>query len=199
MVLGRFHLEIIVIICIAGFWGVGYYTLFVWMAYFLTTSSLNSCGAGFGGAAAAAAGSLEDGSGNAIENAWWIVFVGNALLVAGLPLGGYLGDWVGKKISDYRGLQKGAHVGGLDVSRDQQLGFRVVMALGASLMVVVALPAFALITTCNTANAALAQLLFVISMSLFGGNLPALMLDLFPLELRYSGVGIAYNVAHGGY
>jgi MHS family proline/betaine transporter-like MFS transporter len=71
--------ELLLVIFVSAFWGVSYYTNFVWIAYFLGTSLIG---------------------GDGISNAWLITFFVNCVLVVALPIGGILGDYIGQILSN---------------------------------------------------------------------------------------------------
>lgn len=150
--------EVLLIIMTGSFWGVGFYSCFVWMGYFLSSPSLIG--------------------GDAVSHAWVINFSANVALVVAFPWAGILGDTMGRKLGNAR------------------TGFRLVMMAGVSVMAVLAVPAFMLLGTRTIWGVLLAELVFIVAMSLFGANLPAYMVSLFPVSLRYTGVGVGYNIAN---
>lgn len=142
----------------SSFWGVGFYSCFVWMGYFLSDPHLIG--------------------GEGVNYAWQLNFLMNFALVFVFPFAGMLGDYVGVKVGD------------------EDRGLKIVMILGALFMVTFAVPCFLLICTRQLPYVIIGLLGFVVSMALFGANLPAFMCSLFSPHLRYSGVGIAYNLAN---
>ena len=101
--------ELILVMLVSSFWGCSYYTSFVWMTYFMGSSALVG--------------------GNGVPSAWIINFLLNCVLVCLFPLGGALGDFLGKALGD------------------EEKGFRIVMQLGTLFMMVVVVPAFGLVRT----------------------------------------------------
>lgn len=98
--------ELLLVVLVASFWGCSYYTSFVWIMYFMGSSLVG---------------------GNGVPDAWLINFLMNCVLVCVFPIGGALGDFMGKLLSD------------------EEKGFRVVMQLGTVVMMITAIPAFGLV------------------------------------------------------
>lgn len=176
--------SIITVILLTAYWGVGYYTICVWNGYFLTSNFLN---------------------GHALPEAWtWgMMFGTNLVLVASLTVGGFLGDIFGPT---------NAQVG--------YIGLLLVLAVPAYMMLssgdmTVAAVGQVMLCVCvgknmiaihhshlhiNTTNSFLLNAIRSLShgdvSGLYGGVLPYQVCRLFPKPLRYSGVGIGYNLAH---
>ena len=72
--------EMILVILMAAFWGIGYYSCFVWMGYFMTNPKMIG--------------------GEGVQYAWELNFAMNLLLVFTFPLAGMLGDRIGRKVVD---------------------------------------------------------------------------------------------------
>lgn len=75
--------SVLLVSLVAAFWGCGYYSVFVWMAYFMADPHL--------------VGAYSDQSDSQLleRAAWALIFFANILLVVGLPMAGLLGDkWV---------------------------------------------------------------------------------------------------------
>jgi len=70
--------SVLLVSLVAAFWGCGYYSVFVWMAYFMTDPHL--------------VGENSDNQQFLEKVAWGLIFFANLLLVVGLPLAGLLGD-----------------------------------------------------------------------------------------------------------
>jgi len=170
--------SVLLVSLVAAFWGCGYYSVFVWMAYFMADPQL-------------VGDNPDQHDQQFLERAaWGLIFFANLLLVVGLPLAGLLGDRVGEAMCD------------------ADRGMRCVMKLGLLLMMLLAVPAFMLISyssrigssigggAMNVLGAAVGELLLLTPVALFGANLPAFMVAQFPPHRRFSGVGIAYNLAH---
>lgn len=101
--------ELILVMLVSSFWCCSYYTSFVWMTYFMGSSALVG--------------------GKGVPSAWIVNFLMNCVLVGLFPIGGALGDYIGKALGD------------------EDKGFRMVMQLGTLLMMVVVVPAFGLVRT----------------------------------------------------
>lgn len=80
----QYYPELLVTISALSFWCVSYYTLFVWMQYFLTEKALVG----------------SDSQSNSKTYAYLICFIMNLLLVGTVVLGGLLSDNIGTKIAD---------------------------------------------------------------------------------------------------
>lgn len=150
---------------VAAFWGVSYYTGFVWMSYFMSKRNLVGNGVT----------SIDGNTDATVPYAWWIIIFMNISLVFLFPVFGLLGDYLGK------------------VLHNEQRGFVVVMSAGLITGILLAIPAFLAICTATFPGACFGAFCFVLIVSIFGSNLPAFMTGLFRPEQRYIGVGIAYN------
>jgi MFS family permease len=145
---------------VSAFWGVGYYSSFVWISYFMTI--------------------LVNTNPNQMEEipfTWVINFFATIGLIICFPLCGLLGDMFGEKYENH------------------EKGFILVMKMGLISAILLSIPAFLSICTKSELGAVLGQFCFVLSLSLFGSNLPAYMLVRFPASKRYSGIGFSYNIA----
>lgn len=80
-VIKEYWKELIVLVLVASLWGCSYYTIFIWLVYYLQDPELIG--------------------GNGVANAWIINLVSNFILVVCLPIGGWLGDLIGWQISDH--------------------------------------------------------------------------------------------------
>lgn len=65
----------------------------------------------------------------------------------------------------------------------------------SALMVLVTYPLFLLVATQTFALIVVGQVLFGIVISLFSGPGPAAMVEMFPTNVRYSALGVSYNLA----
>jgi MFS transporter, MHS family, proline/betaine transporter len=166
--------EIVLVILVAAYWSACYYSCFVWMMYFMSKEEL------IGDNHRHAAQMRDDETRSVIPYAWVINFSMNLGVAVILPLGGYLGDLLG---------------GNRSVAL-QDLAFQRVMMIGLVIGIIVFIPAFALICTRTTTGASIGQALIVLSLGIFGGNLPAFMVSQFEMNYRFKGVGFAYNIAH---
>jgi MHS family proline/betaine transporter-like MFS transporter len=75
------------------------------------------------------------------------------------------------------------------------VGRRPVVIAGALGIAVAAHPLFHLVDHASFGQALLAQLLFAVLISAVTGPMPAMMVELFPARLRYSGVAVGYNIS----
>lgn len=105
--------ELILVVFVASFWGCTYYTSFVWIMYFMGSSLVGGTG---------------------VPSAWLINFLMNCVLVCFFPVGGALGDYMGRVLAN------------------EDKGFRVVMQIGTVLMMILAVPAFGLVRTFSPLN-----------------------------------------------
>lgn len=144
--------EIIVVICVAALWGCSYYSTFIWLVYFLQDPDLIG--------------------GNGVDGVWIINLISNMFLVVMLPLGGWMGDYIGKQIGDY------------------ERGNRDAMKLAIYGLFVILIPCFLLFITRKPVLVSLGQILLAIPIGTFGANLPAFMASRFSVSLRFTGVGI---------
>lgn len=152
----KFWAEVFLIVLVVALWCVGYYTCFVWMAFYMTSL-------------------VGD---DAVPDAWMLNFIMTVVLIFLLPVAGIAGDYMCRQTSH------------------PDAGFRLVMIIGCALMGAFTIPAFLLINMRYWWTACLGQLLFAIGLACIGGNIPAFMTILFSTEVRYSGIGLAYNLAN---
>ncbi len=75
------------------------------------------------------------------------------------------------------------------------VGRGALMRASASLLAVLAYPLFTLVERGTFASALTAQLLFAVLLGLATGPAPAAMVELFETRLRYTGLGIGYNLS----
>lgn len=195
--------EIICVIGVVSFWGCGFYSSFVWMSYFMTSPSL-----------------IDKGSSNAevVPHAWIINFCMSCLLVIVLPIGGIMGDCVENSLT-YTVTSKYTETNAIEINpffdKDssvlavetvlpisgkyalkRDIGYQYVMILGLFIAICSTVPAFGLICTRTVTGAILGQSILVLSLGLFGGNLPVFLVSQFDRDFRYSGIGVSYNFAH---
>ena len=114
----------------------------------------------------------------AVDYAGELNIVMTLLLIFLMPFAGMIGDYM-------------SHIYG-----DTDNGYRRILMFGCAITTVFGAPAFALINHRQLWSAALGQMVFVISISIYGGNLPALIVEQFTVRHRYSGLGIAYNLSN---
>ncbi|MBF0207555.1 MAG: MFS transporter [Oligoflexia bacterium] len=74
-------------------------------------------------------------------------------------------------------------------------GRRSMLMLGSAGMIVLSWPLFMLAEQGNFYLALLAQLCFTVVMSIFLGPIPATLVEMFPVHIRYSAIGLAYNLS----
>ena len=114
----------------------------------------------------------------AVDYAGELNIIMTLLLIFLMPLAGMLGDYI-------------SHIYG-----DSDNGYRRILMIGCAITTVFGAPAIALINHRELWSAAIGQMVFVISISIYGGNLPALIVEQFTVRHRYSGLGIAYNLSN---
>lgn len=107
---------------------------------------------------------------NPIDHAMEVNTMGMVALVLLVPVAGLLGD---------------------------KLGFKRVVLLGIALTGIVAYPLFFWIDTGSYVGALVSSFIFALTISWVQGPMPALLVQVFPSDIRNTGVGIAYNVAVG--
>jgi MHS family proline/betaine transporter-like MFS transporter len=107
---------------------------------------------------------------NPIDHAMEVNTMGMVALVLLVPIAGLLGD---------------------------KLGFKRVVLLGIALTGIVAYPLFFWIDTGSYVGALVSSFIFALTISWVQGPMPALLVQVFPSDIRNTGVGIAYNVAVG--
>lgn len=110
--------------------------------------------------------------------AWAINFFANLLLVFLLPLGGHIGDKIIKKNNN-----------------NVLLGHQTTLIYAVMLALILVIPAFLLILSRKIPFIIIGYLFMAIPISIYGANIPGLIILLFNVNLRYTGVGIAYNLA----
>lgn len=114
----------------------------------------------------------------AMDGAGELTMVMTLLLIFLMPFAGMAGDYM-------------QHVYG-----ETDNGYRRILMIGCAITTVFGAPAFALINHRQIWSAAMGMLVFVVSISIYGGNLPALIVDMFTVRHRYAGLGIAYNLSN---
>jgi MFS family permease len=79
-----------------------------------------------------------------------------------------------------------------------RIGRRPVMATGAALVVVLALPLMNLLQDKESGNAAKGVAVFVagLAVGLMAGPGPAMLAEMFPTRARYTGLGLAYSLSN---
>ena len=178
-VVNDYIVELVASFGFISFWCLSYYTIFVWNLYFLTS---------------------EDLIGDAVmskRDAWLIVFVNNLFVPLLLPLSGHLGDTV--QAWHY-------HRTANDVNREtvaQELsnrvwGYTVVMRGAAGLMLLTCVGAYQLLLggAVNWSLVAAGQAILTLCTALYGGNMAVVLVELFPIPVRYTGMGVSYNMCN---
>jgi MHS family proline/betaine transporter-like MFS transporter len=102
-----------------------------------------------------------------VEHAMAINTVAMVLLLIMIPLGGRLSDSIGRK---------------------------PVMLTATALMGLLVYPAFLILDQGIMLYALAIQLLFAVLMGLIQGPLPAFMVECFPVKVRYTAIGLSYNI-----
>ena len=173
--------EVLLVALVAAFWGCSYYSAFVWMAYFMSQSELIGRG----------------GQQDARDIAWGLIFAANVCLVALLPLCGSIADGTAARQDRYvytvcvvTSLSRVCWTGVGRYLRDDDKGLRLTIQAGLLLTMLLALPAFSLISRCTLAGAVAGEVLLLLPIALFGAGLPAFMVSQFPKNQCFSGVGI---------
>jgi hypothetical protein len=186
---------------VLSFWGCTYYSTLVWMSYYMSDPQLIG------------AGSSNSAEPATVKGAWFIGFGMNCCLVVLFPFAGMFGDYLQclhKSSGRATGNNNNGDREGLLVAakaeestqRDNNnsildgleqvscVGYERALRLAVSLCIIISVPAFLLITTCNPYLAAIGQFSFVGCLALFGANVPAFLVSKFPCESRFLGVGI---------
>lgn len=158
---------IIVVIMVTAFWGCGYYSSFVWLSYFITDATLIGHSSN---------SDHEQVAALPKEQIWVVNFVMNGLLVIVFPLFGKFGDYMGK------------------VYADPDMGIAMTMKLGLLCGILFPIPVMLLMCTGDIYHILAGYALLIITMSLFGSNLPAYLVGQFHKHQRYSGMGIGRYV-----
>jgi len=123
----------------------------------------------------------------------------NLALVLCLPLGGLLGDQIGFCIiaNNTNNTNSNTNTNATcvpwspaELVSAQNKGFRRAMQSALLLFIALVVPAFGVINIASVSGVVLGQGIFVITLGVFGANLPAFMASLFEKRLRYSGLGI---------
>lgn len=98
--------------------------------------------------------------------------VAMALYAVLLPIGGMIGDRVGRK---------------------------PMLITGAVALAVLSIPCFMLVTSGSLGLAILGQLLFVVPMCVYGGGCYTFFVEIFTTETRFTSAAISYNVAYAAF
>ena len=114
----------------------------------------------------------------AMEGAGELTMVMTLLLIVLMPCAGMVGDYM-------------QHIYG-----ESDNGYRRILMIGCAITTVFGAPAFALINNRQIWSASIGMMVFVVSIAIYGGNLPALIVEQFTVRHRYAGLGIAYNLSN---
>ncbi len=112
---------------------------------------------------------------------WIITVLMMLLLVICLPIAGYAADMLNKYHYD---------------SIDTDMGNVLLMKISIILMIALIIPAFGLMNTNTVAGAVLAQVIFTVSLALYGASLPSFIVQRFTKTHRYTILGISYNISN---
>jgi len=80
-----------------------------------------------------------------------------------------------------------------------KVGSRKLLIAFAALMIVCVVPLFQLIAVGTVGSVILGQVLFAAIVSLIGGTAVTTTTRLFPIDVRYTGLGVSYNIAVAGF
>lgn len=76
-----------------------------------------------------------------------------------------------------------------------KLGRKHLLVLGAACMTLGSLPLFMLASMGTVETALIAQVFFAVFLSIFLGPVPATLVEMFPARVRYSAIGLGYNIS----
>jgi len=76
------------------------------------------------------------------------------------------------------------------------MGNILLMKVSIILMIALIIPAFGLMNTNTVSGAVLAQLIFTVSLSLYGASLPSFIVQRFTKTHRYTILGLSYNISN---
>jgi MHS family proline/betaine transporter-like MFS transporter len=82
----------------------------------------------------------------------------------------------------------------ISAALSDRYGRRTVMMGAAAVMLLTAYPAFALFQPGNFWAVAAVEMYLAIVMGSYGGSVPALLVEMFPTSVRYTGMAIPYNL-----
>ena len=77
-----------------------------------------------------------------------------------------------------------------------RVGRRTMMLAGLAAILVLALPAFLLVTSGNVALALLGQLLFVLAITIYGGGCYTFFIEVFDTRTRFTSAAFSYNLGY---
>lgn len=77
-----------------------------------------------------------------------------------------------------------------------RVGKRVMLRLGAGLLIVAPVPSLLLLASDDFLLAIVGQLIMAVATAIYGGGLYAWMVERFPASTRFSGVSVSYNLAY---
>lgn len=76
-----------------------------------------------------------------------------------------------------------------------KVGRRPLLMLSACSIALAAYPLFVLVNHATFASALTAQLIFAVLLSIFMGPIPVTLAEMFPVQVRYSGMAMGYNIS----
>lgn len=198
-----YYKEIICLILICPVWNCGYYTVFIWLGYYLSSEDMNTS------------------SDHEVPNIWIIMFVLNAALIVLLPLQGALADWCTKayqtytikrtpilniqeenspmlEMTDSNAITDDA----LKVTAKKQNvtapsdGVTLILMVSAGWLFVFAIPCMLMISTRQLPLILIGICTLGLCVGTFGAVLPSYLVYIIPKRsLRYVILGISYNIA----
>lgn len=113
-------------------------------------------------------GYLSDVVGHPVQFGNLLAMIATLVMLAFIPVAGWLGDRVGAK---------------------------KMIGLGCAVIIVGAIPAFKLLSSSSVAIVFAGLMMLVVAQLLFEGVMPATLASLFRAPVRYSGLAIGYNVS----
>ena len=209
-----YYKEIFCLILICPVWNCGYYSVFMWLGYYLSSEDMI-------------------GSDEAIPNIWIIMFIINTALIIVLPLQGALADWCTKAFQEYKEYDKSPRQirsvpildikeetspmleskkhsnsnsnmeNGLHIKSEHNTmitapssGVTFLLMVSAGWLCVFAIPAMMLISTRQLSLVLIGICTLGICVGTFGAVLPSYLVYIIPNKSkRYIILGISYNVA----
>jgi MHS family proline/betaine transporter-like MFS transporter len=115
------------------------------------------------------------------SHTWVITVLMMLLLVICIPIAGYSADILNKYHYE---------------STDAGMGNVLLMKISIVIMLALVVPAFGLMNTNTVKGAVLAQLIFTVSLALYGATLPSFIVHRFTKTMRYTILGISYNISN---
>lgn len=75
-----------------------------------------------------------------------------------------------------------------------KLGRRFVLITGLILLIIACYPAFASLATMNYTLVLIAQIIFAAILAFYMGPVPTVLVELFPTKVRFTAIGVSYNL-----